>query len=234
MRFNVYCDESCHIEHDNERVMILGSIWCPEDSVTKINKRIRELKLHHQISPYAEIKWTKVSPSKKALYLDLIDYFFDVENLNFRGIIIPDKSKLNHTAFHQDHDAWYYKMYFQLINTILNNEGSFSIYLDVKDTKSGHRVQKLHEVICNSRYDFNKDIVKKVQTVHSHEIQILQLADLIIGAVAYANRELNTSQTKLEIIQLIKKRSQISLTNSTLYGEKKFNLLKWKSKYDLS
>ena len=29
--FNVYCDESCHLEHDRQKVMILGATWCPLD-----------------------------------------------------------------------------------------------------------------------------------------------------------------------------------------------------------
>ncbi len=26
---NVYCDETCRLEHDQQKVMILGAIWCP-------------------------------------------------------------------------------------------------------------------------------------------------------------------------------------------------------------
>jgi hypothetical protein len=26
--FNVYCDESCHLEHDRQKVMVLGAIGC--------------------------------------------------------------------------------------------------------------------------------------------------------------------------------------------------------------
>ena len=25
--FNVYCDESCHLDHDHKGVMVLGAIW---------------------------------------------------------------------------------------------------------------------------------------------------------------------------------------------------------------
>src|ERR1700722_11096356 len=25
---NVYCDESCHLEHDQSNFMVLGAIWC--------------------------------------------------------------------------------------------------------------------------------------------------------------------------------------------------------------
>ncbi len=27
--FNVYCDESCHLENDHQPTMILGAVWCP-------------------------------------------------------------------------------------------------------------------------------------------------------------------------------------------------------------
>ncbi len=26
--FNVYCDESCHLENDQQNVMVLGAVWC--------------------------------------------------------------------------------------------------------------------------------------------------------------------------------------------------------------
>ena len=27
MEYNIYCDESCHLEHDGEKYMILGGIY---------------------------------------------------------------------------------------------------------------------------------------------------------------------------------------------------------------
>ena len=27
--FNVYCDESCQLENDHQKVMALGAVWCP-------------------------------------------------------------------------------------------------------------------------------------------------------------------------------------------------------------
>ena len=26
--YNIYCDESCHLENDDKPVMLLGAIWC--------------------------------------------------------------------------------------------------------------------------------------------------------------------------------------------------------------
>jgi hypothetical protein len=47
-------------------------------------------------------------------------------------------------------------------------------------------------------YDFRRDILKPIQTVRSHEVQILQLCDILLGAVSYATRELAT-RSLLEI-----------------------------------
>jgi hypothetical protein len=35
--FNIYCDESCYLEHDRQKVMVLGSIWCPLDRSQEID-----------------------------------------------------------------------------------------------------------------------------------------------------------------------------------------------------
>ncbi len=36
--FNVYCDESCHLENDHQSAMVLGAVWCPLEK-TRINLR---------------------------------------------------------------------------------------------------------------------------------------------------------------------------------------------------
>jgi len=66
-----------------------------------------------------------------------------------------------------------------------------------------------------------------VQTVRSHEVEQIQLADLLIGAVAYANRDLSGSSAKQRLVEIIRKRSGYSLTRSTLYREDKLNLFRW-------
>jgi hypothetical protein len=42
--YNIYCDESCHLEHDRQCAMVLGAIWCPKDKAHDIALRIREIK----------------------------------------------------------------------------------------------------------------------------------------------------------------------------------------------
>ncbi|GAB4175171.1 MAG: DUF3800 domain-containing protein [Roseiflexaceae bacterium] len=226
--YNIYCDESCHLENDHQQVMVLGAVWCPLEQTQEISSRIREISTRHRLSPQFEIKWTKVSPAKTQYYLDLIDYFFDDDDLHFRALIVPDKSKLRHDQFQQTHDEWYYKMYFTMLNVIIDPKQHYCIYLDIKDTRSAAKVHRLHEVLSNKNYDFDRSIIKHIQNMRSHESPILQLADLLIGAVGYANRNLHANAAKQALVDRIRQRSKYSLLRSTFPSERKVNLFHWR------
>jgi hypothetical protein len=228
-KYNIYCDESCHLEHDHQTVMVLGAIWCPSDKIREIAINLREIKSKHNLPKYFEIKWTKVSPAKNQLYLDLVDYFFDNDDLHFRAIIIPDKTQLRHEKYHQNHDTFYYKVYFDMLKIIFQPKASYRIYLDIKDTCSSEKVTKLHDVLCNNMYDFDKEIIERVQVVRSHEIELIQLCDLLIGAVSYTNRKLQNSPAKVKVVERIRQRSGYTLTKTTLFREDKFNIFSWQA-----
>lgn len=233
--YNVYCDESCYLEHDGINVMSLGAVFCPIEKVRGINKRIIEIKSKHNVSPTAEIKWTKVGPCKKDLYQDVIDYFFDDDDLHFRCLVVPDKSLLDHKLYHQTHDEWYYKMYFEMLKAIFNPADMYRIFVDIKDSHSATRTEKLHEVCCNSIYDFSARVIKMIQPIRSNEVQIMQIVDILTGALTYANRKFeegtHKSATKASLIERIKDRSGYTLLRSTLLRESKFNVFRWEANY---
>lgn len=225
--YSIYCDESCHLEHDGQNVMVLGCIWCDDANRQEAYQRIRDIKEKYNIARYSELKWTKISNGNVGAYMDIIDYFFDNPALNFRCLVVPNKQSLDHKKYNQTHNEWYYKMYFEMLKAIISKRSSYSIYLDIKDTIGGTRVALLHEILSNNTYDFDKKIVKRLQLVRSHEIELLQLADILIGAVMAENRGMTTSPSKLGIINKVKKRSGLVLTKSTLPSERKMNIFVW-------
>lgn len=225
--FNVYCDESCHLPNDGQKAMVLGAVSCPKDKRLEIAKRIREIKLKHNLAADFEVKWTKVGANKQQFYLDLVDYFFDDDDLSFRALVVPDKQLLNHASFQQNHDEWYYKMYFTMLKTIFVPQNSYKIYIDIKDTLGFEKVRTLHDVLCNNAYDFSRNMIADVKRVHSHEVEQLQLVDLLIGALSYLHRGLDGSEVKQILIKRIAERSRYKLTHTTMPSERKFNLLVW-------
>lgn len=228
--FNVYCDESCHLEHDRIPVMAWGAVSCPAEDTRAIAEAVRALKAEHGLARAFEAKWSKASPAKAAFYLALIDLFLADERLRFRGLVVPDKSKLDHARFDQSHDDWYYKMYFTMLRPIFTAPHRYRIYLDVKDTRGGPKTRKLHEVLVNSLYDFDRECVERVQQVRSHESELLQLADLLIGALTYANRGLATSTAKIAILERLRARlGREALTRTSAFAAVKFNILVWQA-----
>ncbi len=225
---NIYCDESCHLPNDGKKAMVLGALWGLRAKVSKHHQAIADLKARHRLSPFFEIKWTKVSPGKVDFYRELVEYFFDSRTMGFRAWVIPDKSILSHDQHNQTHDDWYYKMYFYLLRNLISTERKYHIYLDIKDTRSRMKLQKLRDVLSNANYDFSRDIIERIQHVHSHDIGLMQLVDVLIGAISYHARGLSDSTAKNEIVQLIKDRTGLSLTCNTLPTERKFNLCIWR------
>ena len=223
MDYNIYCDESCHLEHDKQPIMVIGGMWCPKEDVKKISEQIREIKNRQKAR--GEIKWVRVSNSRHELFLELVEYFFKTPSLNFRCLMVDEKSKLNHDYFNQgSHDSFYYKMYFYMLRNILKREHHYNIYLDIKDTRSAQKLASLKDILCNNVYDFTQQMIGNTQNIHSHESEILQLADLFIGAISYYNRNLSSNATKRNVVQSIMNHAGQSLSRTSPPWVDKFNL----------
>ncbi len=223
---NIYCDESTHIQHDSMPYMVLGAITCPTDISRELAREMRAIRYKHNIPNDFEIKWTKVSPAQLEFYTDIIDFFFNNDDLQFR-VVVAKKEGLDHSRFEQTHDDWYYKMMYYLIHRLLPADDAAFIYLDKKDTNGQEKIDKLREVIANAEHDFSRNNIRRLQIVESHHVGLLQLADLMIGAVNYANRNLTTSKAKLALVNQICENTSLTLRKSTSPYATKFNIFHW-------
>ncbi len=225
--YNIYCDESCHLEHDGNSIFVLGGIMCDESMAHAFNSDLINLKSLFGFNPKAEMKWTKISPGNVEFYLAIVDYFFDhVGMLRFRGYVGRGKDELDHSSFSQTYDEWYYKMYYRMLEFVFdkNRPASFNCYLDIKDTLGAQKVRRLRNFF-NSHYASN--VVNRIQLVRSDEIALLQLADVFIGALSYRHRNLRTSSAKLRVIERIEQRSAQSLLLSSSYRSENVNWFIW-------
>ncbi|SJZ60576.1 DUF3800 domain-containing protein [Sediminibacterium ginsengisoli] len=213
--YNLYCDESCHLENDNMPYMLLGYVCVPYNQMRQHNERIKQLKEQHHF--YGEIKWSKVSNSQHRFYNDLIDYFFATD-LFFRAIVIK-KEKINNSNFNQDYNTFYYKMYYQLLNHKLDTLSHYNIYLDIKDTLSTGKINHLRSIL-HTKFG----VIRNLQNIHSNESVFLQITDLIMGAIGYHLRGNKRVLAKTNLINRIQKHSQHQIDRSTPKNEDKLNL----------
>lgn len=218
----VYCDESrpevIYGEKSKDRYMILGGIWVPYDIREDIKNSIKQLKDKHNV--YGEYKWNTVSPSKVDFFLELIDVFF-LHPIRFRCIVV-DGTTVNLSKYHDsDSELGFYKFYYQLLVHWLNSKETYWIYLDHKKNKLPDRLHTLERVLERSA---NANI-GDVQAIESKQSLLIQLADVLIGAVGYKYHQLQSSNAKLSVVEYIEKKLGHEIY-ATPKSERKFNVFK--------
>ena len=231
MEYNIYCDESCHLQSNNSKYMLIGAVYCPKSKIKKVNEYIQHLKENYNLSNTIELKWNKLDKKTEKLYLDVINYFFNSDYLKFRVIVI-DKTTLDHEKYNQTENDFYHKSYYEMLKYIIIPGNTYNIYPDIKDTNSYYYHQVMLDFLRIKMSDSNKKTIKKVQPIRSYESPILQINDILIGAISYYYRQLDTNQTKLKIINEIKRLYDGNLDTTSFYSNTKFNIFFWRSKYD--
>ncbi|MGO1729941.1 MAG: DUF3800 domain-containing protein [Flavobacteriaceae bacterium] len=213
--YNFYCDESTHLEHDDFPYMILSCVSTAYHQLKLHNERIREIKRKHFFK--GEMKWSKLSKSQFHCYKEIVEYFFATD-LKFRSIII-DKSKLDHQSFNQTHQEFYDKMYFQLLNHRIEPNNTYNIYIDIKDSYSYLKARSLKTYL---ERDYRS--IRNLQVIRSYESELMQLTDVLMGAINYKLRNLNQVTAKNKLIEIIESHCTRPITFPTAKSEEKFNL----------
>jgi hypothetical protein len=223
--YNIYIDESCHLENDDSNVMCIGYTKLPTEKYTALKEKIIGLKLKHK-SP-TEIKWNLLSLSRWELYKELIDLFF-FNDIDFRAILIKDKKNLSPEKLSRlDQDSYYYKTLTLLLgNRVHNDNCDYRVFLDVKDTLGKQRITLLKNEL--DKQHAGKSPFIYFQHIHSNESEFLQLTDLFIGAITYKSRnkhlEKGASKIKLKIINYIENHYGYVLDDGTEPWDTKFYL----------
>lgn len=221
--YNIYIDESCHLEHDKSEVMCIGYTKINQEDYLSVKQAIKEIKLKHK-SP-TEIKWNKLSMSRWELYKELIDFFF-ASTIEFRSVLVKNKKNLGPERFNrEDKNSFYYQtLIFLLNNKFSYGDDIYRVYLDVKDTRGKTRLALLEEEILE-KHNGNSPF-KYFQHLHSNENELLQLTDLFIGAICYKARpEYNdekASKIKQKVVQYLEESSGYVLDDGTEPWETKF------------
>ncbi len=213
--FNFYCDESCHLENDKMPFMLISYVSSAYNQVRLHNQNIRNLKLKHFLR--GEMKWSALSKSQYPFYNELIEYFFATD-LQFRAIVI-EKAKLKHGVFNQSHDDFYDKMYYQLLSKKISPDNNYNIYIDIKDTHSYKKAASLKNYL-----NCNYVSVRNLQVIRSYESELMQLTDVLMGAISYFLRNESGVIAKNRIIEKIQAHSKLPLNQSTPRSSDKFNL----------
>ncbi len=217
--FNLYCDESTHLIHDGHPYMLLSYISIAYPQIRLAKEEIKAIK--RKFNYTEELKWTNVHSTTYKVYAELVDWFF-MNDLEFRTVVV-DKSQIDETRADYSFNDFYFRMYFQLLHTKVDFQNRYNVFLDIKDTCSGEKLEKLKKIMS-----YNSSI-GTLQFIPSRESVFIQLADVLMGAINY-NLRIQKGDVKgnviakLKLIEKIKRHSNISLNTTPPLSRNKFNL----------
>ena len=217
--FNLYCDESTHLIHDGHPYMLLSYISIAYPQIRLAKEEIKAIK--RKFNYTEELKWTNVHSATYKVYAELVDWFF-MNDLEFRAVVV-DKSQIDEKRADYSFNDFYFRMYFQLLHTKVDFQNRYNVFLDIKDTCSGEKLEKMKKIMS-----YNSSI-GPLQFIPSRESVFIQLADVLMGAINY-NLRIQKGDVKgnviakLKLIEKIKRHRNISLNTTTPLSRNKFNL----------
>lgn len=231
MKIEIYCDESRQDLFNNKksitennRYICIGGIWIESEIREKIKYDIKVIQEKHNV--FGEFKWKTVTPSKYDFYKELVELFFSYDDkIKFRCVVIDAEQVDMKTYNNSDSELGFYKFYYQLLIYWINNENQYKIYTDYKVNRKNDRLNDL-KVILNNKSRSSRT-VQLIQAINSKESLLLQLEDVLMGAVAYKYNfgVSGKAIAKNKLIGVIEDLLKTKITDNNRYNNK-FNIFK--------
>jgi len=229
MNIEVYCDESrqenfARAGEQAPGFTVIGSLWIKKENRPRYNAAISELREKHGFRH--EFKWTKITPKAEAFFLDLVRFFFaeSEENLRFRAIVLAVADLDAVTFCEGDKELMFYKFYYQVLHHWILDGNSYRIYVDMKTNRVHNRLRVLRDCLAKSNLLAK---VEFVQALPSHEVNLLQLTDVLTGAVSARFYEETKSTAKLAVLEEIEGGIGHPIAATSL-AVKKFNVFRFR------
>lgn len=219
--YNVYCDESRHTSDPSDRYMVIGAVSIPREQKRAVVAQIHKLRAIH--ATQGEFGWKRLSPNKASFYWAVLDLFLGSPDLQFR-CVVADRQALDDETYNAgDQELGFYKLYYQMLVHWLSPQCKYSIYLDLQITREKGRFATLRDIL--RRRLTGRAQVVSLEPAESSELELMQLADLLIGAVGYAWNERDASPVKVDFVEAVAAGlGRRTLAVSTVPAESKFNV----------
>lgn len=226
--FSVFCDESWRTTRGGGARVTGGAMICPLSEVRPCAEAMRSLKVKYGAKPDFEVKWSKVSPAKADFYKEMIDLFFHRDALRFVGAVAEpgtapeEEERIPRHGMREELDR-------RLLGAALQGPHRYRIYTGVTDTHGGARLRRLRETVDALPPGAGRPRVERIQQIRARESELLQLADLLTGALAWANRGLGGNAGKAAIVARLQERfGQEAPGDSFAPQDPKFHVSTWR------
>jgi hypothetical protein len=201
----IYIDESSQTNH---RYLVLGGVGMKLTNEAQLRSLITAARLPEL--PEGEAKWTKVSKGKLAAYKRIVDVFFkNIESVHFHSLVV-DTTLLDHQRFNAgSREIGFNKEIYQLAMKFARlYDYLFHVYPDYRETIL--KPEDLRVILnrgCLKKGDTRDWPFRRCQFRDSKDTPWLQLADILIGGIAYRlnghDKASNASPSKSELSSYI-------------------------------
>ena len=185
--------------------------------VPDIHNAITKFRNDHNM--HNELKWTKITDQKEEQYRALVDYFFAMNNQNLLQFhcIAFDNHAADHKAYNEsDADKALSKLYYQLmVHRFGRNcgpDGDLCVAVDRRNSSTSlEDLRRMANAAIARDCGVQGSPIKQVLPLDSKQDDLLQLNDVILGAVCAARNGrhlLNQGrQSKRNIAEAVLKKS---------------------------
>lgn len=218
---NIYCDESRHTSDPADAYMVIGGVACPRDAKREIVHHIHMLKKKYNTQ--GEFGWKRLSPNRRDFYWAILDFFARESQLAFRCIVV-NRNILDHEKYNQgDQELGFYKLYYQMLIHWLKPQHKYHIYLDWQQNRIQCRFSTLRDIL--RRKLVGRAGIACLEPVASKQIPMIEMTDLLIGAVGYEWNGRSASSIKLNFCRELAACMKINdLKASTFAIKDKFDI----------
>lgn len=202
-----YCDASSHRGHD---YMVAGGLVIREERYHEIEEKIQAIKDAAGIK--SEMKWTKYKGGeRRAAYEGLVDLAFLLvkEKQAALHVIVVHFASFKHA---EGRDTSVNRMYYQLaVHRLCNFYGkscAMHIYPDIGDDSADLLGFRNHMCASGfSKYGTKPNCIRAIKPQCSKAHGVMQMADVLVGAMAAKLNGRATSAHKLALADYVLEKS---------------------------
>ena len=223
-----FFDETGRLNNPIDRFFILGMVKSLRPH--KLNNFIKKIRDKNHF--YDEIKWNKVNKRNLDIMKIIIDNFFSTYNTNFYCIVLQKDEMNFEKYFNNDFFKAYKSFTVLLLNRYIKKDEIVSV---VADHCPAPEKDEFEAKVRNYVNDHNKALsIHSVIRIHSKGSNLIQIADLLMGAVNYEfklknNLIKNPSKAKIDLLDYLK--SKLSINDLSIGIDlAKFNIMIFTSK----
>jgi hypothetical protein len=227
----IYADES---STSQQRFMSWGGVWIAENDEAAARGTIAEIRRDAGWKPHGEMKWNKMSGRKcHEAYARLIRTFFELP-INFACIVVDTQNPGPNRG--DDWELDLYKTLYWLLFKRASPSLQYEVVLDERTNREGDRLSVLHGALnatMRREHAYDGNCFQRVLARKSHDDVLLQLADVLLGAVSFHrngwHRKPKASGAKCAAAQQIAEvvNPHFGVLQHTAATKTKFNIWCW-------